>query len=46
MKASGVTSVLYQSMAENDVTMAALPAMPIALRSRRNRHSPYAKKPR
>ena len=46
MNARGVTSALYQSIAENEVTMAALPATPIALRSRRKRQSPYAKKPR
>ena len=46
MKARGVASELYQSIAENDVTIAALAAMPMALRSRRNRHRPYPKKPR
>ena len=45
MKARGVTSELYQSIAENEVTIAPLAAMPRALWSRRKRHSPYAKKP-
>jgi hypothetical protein len=40
MKARGVTSELYQNMAENEVTIAALAAMPVGLRSRRNRYSP------